>query len=230
MRRRAGRLDVIAPKRNGDLMSADEVGAPSGVGVVYDESMLRHRGPEGHPERPERLLAMLRSRLLDRCRRLVPTPADDAALLRVHTAGHVEAVGAASRAAEAEPSSRAATMPHGDGAIYYHAHTDRSARMAAGCVLRATDAVIRREVRSAFALVRPPGHHAEANEAIGFCFYNSAAVAAAHALAAGVPRVAIVDWDVHHGNGTQHIFEVSDRWPCACCCYGPVASALLFHM
>ncbi len=77
-----------------------------------------------------------------------------------------------------------------------------------GCVLAATEATLRGETPSSFALARPPGHHAEADEAIGFCFYNSAAVAAATARRVhGVQRVAIVDWDVHHGNGTQHIFE-----------------------
>ena len=84
---------------------------------------------------------------------------------------------------------------------------ERAARTAAGCVLQATEHTLRGECRTAFALVRPPGHHAEADEAIGFCFYNSAAVAAADALARGqVRRAIIVDWDVHHGNGTQQMF------------------------
>jgi len=81
-----------------------------------------------------------------------------------------------------------------------------AALLAAGAAVHAVDDLWRGRAHNAFALVRPPGHHAEANHAMGFCLLNNAAVAAAHALALGATRVAIVDFDVHHGNGTQHIF------------------------
>jgi acetoin utilization deacetylase AcuC-like enzyme len=81
------------------------------------------------------------------------------------------------------------------------------ARLAAGAAVEAVDRVLGADDRCALALVRPPGHHAERNRAMGFCFFNNVAVAAAHARASGIPRVAIVDYDVHHGNGTQHTFE-----------------------
>src|SRR5207244_12447150 len=80
-------------------------------------------------------------------------------------------------------------------------------RLAAGAAVDAVERVMGGTHRRAFALVRPPGHHAERARAMGFCFYNNVAVAAAHARTLGARRVAIVDYDVHHGNGTQHTFE-----------------------
>ncbi len=89
-----------------------------------------------------------------------------------------------------------------------NAHSLTAARHAAGAVVLATDLVMRKECRTAFCAVRPPGHHAERNRAMGFCLFNNVAVGAAHALAAhGIRRAAIVDFDVHHGNGTEDIFS-----------------------
>jgi acetoin utilization deacetylase AcuC-like enzyme len=86
--------------------------------------------------------------------------------------------------------------------------SDHVAKLAAGGACLAVDKVVRGEVDAAFCAVRPPGHHAERAEAMGFCLFNSVAVAAEHARRAhGLERVAILDWDVHHGNGTQHLFE-----------------------
>jgi len=91
-------------------------------------------------------------------------------------------------------------------------HTLDAARHAAGAVVLATDLVIRGEMDNAFCSVRPPGHHAERSKAMGFCFYNNIAVGAAHALAQyGLERVAILDFDVHHGNGSEDIFRNDDR-------------------
>jgi acetoin utilization deacetylase AcuC-like enzyme len=208
------------------------------VGFVYTPSMLEHQGRSKHPEKPARLTTILerveKKRLLERCRPLLlpgksgesqERLATDTELLAVHSAAHLKRVADATRAVVEAPNDTALREPHGDGAIYYHEATEHSARVAAGSVLVATEAALGNQVRSAFALVRPPGHHAERDEAMGFCFYNSAAVAAAAALRGfadsgtasssssaaptrrTVSRVAIVDWDVHHGNGTQHIFE-----------------------
>ena len=152
--------------------------------------------------------------LLERMEMLRERAATDDELAEVHARAHIESVISASRAVRDQPDSLALQEPQGNGAIYYHEETAQAARLAAGSVLEACDAVLRGDVRSAFALVRPPGHHAEANEALGFCFFNNAAVAAANARSRreqkacrSVSRVAILDWDVHHGNGTQHIFE-----------------------
>ena len=187
------------------------------VGFAYQPEMLLHRGPRNHhPEKPERLTAVLdvlqAGGLLDQCVRLPARSATDDELLRVHTSEHLKHVAAATLAVAESPGDRSLQEPHGVDAIYYHASTERAARTAAGCVLQATEHVLCGECRTAFALVRPPGHHAEADEAIGFCFYNSVAVAAADALSRQrVRRVAVVDWDVHHGNGTQHIFDAEPR-------------------
>ena len=94
-----------------------------------------------------------------------------------------------------------------DPDTYTSPETSEVARLAAGAAVDAVERVLGGHQRSAFALVRPPGHHAEHARAMGFCFYNNIAVAAAHARAHGLRKVAIVDYDVHHGNGTQHAFE-----------------------
>ncbi len=155
----------------------------------------------GHPECPDRLKAVLRRfedeafALLDR--RDAPEAAIEQ-ILRVHPQAHVEAVLAA--------------IP-GDGHARLDADTvvspgsREAALRAAGGVCAAVDAVMTGEVRNAFCAVRPPGHHAETAKAMGFCLFNNIAVGAAHARAVhGVRRVAVVDFDVHHGNGTQDIF------------------------
>ena len=188
--------------------------AATRVAVAHHPDQLLHRGPDArHPEVPDRVsvsLDRLRDAgLLERCDCLCRArSATDDELLAVHAAAHLERVAAASAAVAARPDERGLREPQGDGAIYYHEHTERAARCAAGSTLEATDAVLLGRARTALALVRPPGHHAERDEAMGFCFYNNAAVAAAAARREHrVERVAIVDWDVHHGNGTQHIFE-----------------------
>ena len=188
------------------------------VGFAYQSRMLLHRGRPKHPEKPERVVtameALKHHALLERMEMLRERAATDDELAEVHARAHIESVISASRAVRDQPDSLALQEPQGNGAIYYHEETAQAARLAAGSVLEACDAVLRGDVRSAFALVRPPGHHAEADEALGFCFFNNAAVAAANARShceqkacRSVSRVAILDWDVHHGNGTQHIFE-----------------------
>jgi acetoin utilization deacetylase AcuC-like enzyme len=121
-------------------------------------------------------------------------------LLRVHTAAHVDAVAAtAGRTVRFDPDTQAGPRSYA------------AALKAAGAVADATARVLEGSLDRAFCLSRPPGHHAEADRAMGFCLFNNVAVAAAEALARGVARVAIVDIDVHHGNGTQDIFESDPR-------------------
>src|SRR5262249_34272277 len=95
-----------------------------------------------------------------------------------------------------------------DADTYTSPESHEIALLAAGAAVEGVERVMAGSHRAAMALVRPPGHHAERNRAMGFCLYNNVAVAAAHARAAGAARVAIVDYDVHHGNGTQHIFDM----------------------
>ncbi len=171
--------------------------------LSYDARMLEHRPGPGHPERPERLASIVRL-LEDRpvigSRWQAALPAERAALARVHPEAHIDRVEAA--------RGRRAFF---DGDTAASERSVEAAWLAAGAAVQATEAVCRGEARNAFALVRPPGHHAEALRAMGFCLFNNVAVAAAHARAAlGIERVLVVDWDVHHGNGTQHSFEERD--------------------
>ncbi|HET8765130.1 MAG TPA: histone deacetylase family protein [Rhodanobacter sp.] len=157
-------------------------------------------GPD-HPESPARLAAVLRA--LDRDRfamidRVEAPRATREQLLRVHTAAHVERM-----LAPIEPGH----THYLDEDTALSPGTAEAALRAAGANVAAVDAVLGGHVRHAFCAVRPPGHHATRDAAMGFCLFNNVAVGAAHALAAfRLKRVAIVDFDVHHGNGTQDIF------------------------
>jgi acetoin utilization deacetylase AcuC-like enzyme len=156
----------------------------------------------GHPESPERLkavLAALEDEAFQNLDRRTAPRASVEQLTRVHPLSHVERVLAAvPMQGHAELDSDTILSP-GSGEAALH---------AAGAVCAAVDAVCSGEIRNAFCAVRPPGHHAEADRAMGFCLFNNVAVGAAHARAAhGLERIAVVDFDVHHGNGTQDIFE-----------------------
>ena len=169
-----------------------------GTGLVLDDRMLAHDPGAGHPERPDRLRV-----LLDRWRdargftRIAARPASEDEIARVHDPRHVERVAAT--------AGRPRVVFDADTAA--SAGSYEAARLAAGGLVDLCAAVRAGEVRNGFAFVRPPGHHAEHARAMGFCFFNNVAVAAAALRAAGVERVCIVDWDLHHGNGTQHLFE-----------------------
>ena len=167
--------------------------------VVSSPRFVDHVTPPGHPERPERAETMevVAARFAASGGVVVePRLATDADLERVHTREHIASLAAA---------RGRATMIDAD--TFTSPDSDDIARLAAGAVLTAVDHVCDGEARSrALALVRPPGHHAEASAAMGFCLYNSVAVGAAYARSRGCARVAIVDYDVHHGNGTQWIF------------------------
>ncbi len=170
------------------------------VALFTDTRMRAHDPGSHHPESPRRLAAIierLQSLNDDRIEWRDVTPATREQLLRVHTADHVDAMDAC-RGRSLALDADTIVSPHSIDAAY----------LAAGAAVGAVECVMRGETTAAWALVRPPGHHAEADRAMGFCVFNNVAVAAAHAIAElGCRRVLIVDWDVHHGNGTQHIFE-----------------------
>jgi len=170
------------------------------IGTLWDAVFLRHETPAGHPEQPQRLLWAKEA--LDACSTVelvpvAPREATDEELLRVHSDVHLRRL--------SETAGRPFT--HLDPDTPACAESNRVARLAAGGCVDLVSAALESKVDSGFAFPRPPGHHAERGRAMGFCLINNIAVAAAHATeAAGLDRVAIVDFDVHHGNGTQQAF------------------------
>ena len=172
------------------------------VGFLYDPAVLAHQPPAGHPEQPARVaevMALLeRTGLVDRLTRLPVTPATRAQIERVHTPGYIDRV-------ERIVGAGGGYLDAGDTVASAGSWT--AAIAAAGASIGAVDAVMTGGVDAAFALVRPPGHHAPPDRAMGFCILNNAALAAAHAVTAyGLSRVLLVDFDVHHGNGIQDCF------------------------
>ena len=163
--------------------------------LITHESALAHETPSGHPEqvaRIERILAALEGKELTR----IEAPmAEDAHLLSVHPQAHLDAVRGAA------PATGIVQI---DGDTFMSPGTLEAAYRAAGGAVRAVDMVMSGEAHNAFVAMRPPGHHAEQEKPMGFCFFGNVALAAKHALDHhGANSVAIVDFDVHHGNGTQ---------------------------
>ena len=171
--------------------------------VITSDRFGEHTPPPGHPERPARQDVM--DAVAARWRELgglvaEPAPAPRGAIRRVHSDRFIETLeSAAGRAVMLDPDT------------FTSAESWDVTQLAAGAAIWAVDAVLDGQSTRAAALVRPPGHHSNRDQARGFCLVNNAAVAAARALDRGLARVAIVDVDVHHGNGTQEIFEADPR-------------------
>jgi len=177
------------------------------IAFITHPACLLHEMGEGHPERPERLSAIEDKLIASRLDHLVVRAEAPAAtreqLLRVHDAGYLEAI---------ERASPRSGLFQIDPDTAMNPHTLEAALRAAGAAVLGTDLVIGGKAEAAFCAVRPPGHHAERARAMGFCFFNNVAVGAAHALEHhGLARVAIADFDVHHGNGTEDIFRDDAR-------------------
>jgi len=171
--------------------------------LIHTDRFGDHRPPPGHPERVERAEVMRgvanawkqRGRIVQ-----APRIATRQELARVHSDAHLAAIdNTAGRAVSLDPDT------------YTSPESRDVALLAAGAAIGAVDAIVQERATRVMALVRPPGHHAERDRAMGFCLYNNIAAAAAHALALGIERVVIVDYDVHHGNGTQWIFYEDPR-------------------
>ncbi len=176
------------------------------TGLIYSDRFLDHDTRSGHPERADRLRAIMtklrETGLLDRLVRIDPTPIDRRWLLRCHAEAYID---------RAEQVCRDGQRILDCGDVKICEASYDVALLAAGGVLKAAEAIMAGQVDNAFCAVRPPGHHAERDEAMGFCLFANVAIAADYLTQKhGLERVAVVDFDVHHGNGTQHIHERRD--------------------
>lgn len=169
------------------------------TGIVKGERFLEHRPPGYHPENPQRLRVIYDYLENHREENFVDIPLREATedeVLLVHSKTYLDDV-----------KNTEGNSGHFDADTYYSRNSYKTAMLAAGSVLNAVDAIIHKDVQTAFAFIRPPGHHAERDRAMGFCIFNNVAIAAKYAQKAhGIKRVLIVDWDLHHGNGTQWAF------------------------
>jgi acetoin utilization deacetylase AcuC-like enzyme len=170
------------------------------LGFVLDDVFLGHRAPSGHPERPARAEAvrdaLIAANIAGRGRHIAARAVTDEELVRVHAPAYLDDL------AKAVPGKTGWL----DADTYFSPGTWDAARLAAGATAQLATDVMDGALAQGISVVRPPGHHATRDRAMGFCLLNNVAVAAAAARARGAARVAIVDWDVHHGNGTQDIF------------------------
>lgn len=186
--------------------------------LIYDPIFLEHITPVDHPEQPLRLeQAMAVLHELNWMKReglvqLAPRAASKEELALVHEPEYIRRVQqAADRAGRLERESGRKTRLFATD-TYVSAQTYEAAIRAAGAPLTAIDAILQGEIENAYCLVRPPGHHALADNAMGFCLFNNAAIAARYAIEKhGLERVMIIDYDVHHGNGTQDVFYADPR-------------------
>ncbi len=176
--------------------------------ALYRHALCRlHDAGRGHPENPGRIEAIEdwldSGGLLDRLQQREPPAASREQLARIHDPAYIDRIFSL---------SPASGLAHLDGDTAMNPHTLQSSLLAAGANIDATDRVLAGNADNAFCCVRPPGHHAEFARAMGFCLFGSVAVGAAHALEHhGLDKVAILDFDVHHGNGTENLFRHDPR-------------------
>ncbi|XP_062169816.1 histone deacetylase 5 [Alnus glutinosa] len=193
-------------------------GSQRRVGILYDDRMCKHHTPDGdyHPENPNRIRAIWKklqsARIPQRCVVLDAKEVEDRYVLSVHSKKHVDLI---RNISSKQFDSRRNRIASKFNSIYLNEGSSEAAFLSAGSVIEVAERVAKGELSSAFAIVRPPGHHAEHNEAMGFCLFNNVAIAANFLLnerpELGIKKILIVDWDVHHGNGTQKMFWKDSR-------------------
>lgn len=195
------------------------------TGIVYDELMTKHKCDYMHPECPERILkiheALTKEGLIKRCTIVTSREATSKELLTVHTQEHVEAM---EKTASMTPE-KLKIIGNRFSSIYLNEFSYQCALLSAGSVIELTHQVVKGLIPNGIAIVRPPGHHAIPNKPMGFCLFNNVSIAAYLANNEwGTQKVVILDWDVHHGNGTQQMFEKESnvlyisfhRYMCGC--------------
>jgi len=170
------------------------------VGFLYDDVFLKHEMPPGHPESPQRLIKIVETLknapLWNNLIHIRPRRAEQEDILKVHIKDYYENI--------------KTFKGFYDPDTYVSQHSFEAALFAAGSVIEAVERCSKGDIERAFCAVRPPGHHAETDRAMGFCILNNVAVGARYAQKIGFKKVFIIDFDVHHGNGTQHIFDDDD--------------------
>lgn len=206
--------EVVTEPTYQELPSVDDLSWPvlqHRTGLVSDQQMMQHYNmwDRHHPEMPERISRIMgrleELGLVKRCHVLPARPATDSELLRCHSLEYVRRMRATEKMKGRELHRESMSFD----SIYICSSTFSCAQLAAGATCHLVEAVLSGEVLNGISVVRPPGHHAEVDSACGFCFFNSVAIAARHAqfYSRTDLRILIIDWDVHHGNGTQHTFE-----------------------
>uniref|UniRef100_A0A3Q3WE58 Protein deacetylase HDAC6 n=1 Tax=Mola mola TaxID=94237 RepID=A0A3Q3WE58_MOLML len=182
----------------------------AGTGLVFSEVFTRHKNlwDSSHPERPDRVTSIMeelqRRDLLSHCVRVEPREATEEELLLAHTKDYVDLM----RSTRTMTESELRTLSEKYDSIYLHPELFQVGVLAVGSVLQLVDRVMTSELRNGFAVVRPPGHHAQSSTSNGYCIFNNVAIAAQYARRRhSVSRVLIVDWDVHHGQGIQYLFQ-----------------------
>lgn len=185
------------------------------TGVIYDGSMAQHLclWDESYPECPERYTSVINRcremKLLERCEELKPRKATKEEVLMVHTESHYDLLKSTTNCKD---EYHLEDLSSNYDAIYIHPTTFDVSLLACGSTIELVDNVLDGKVQNGMAIIRPPGHHAGNSEYNGYCFFNNVAVAAQHAIDnKGVNKVLIVDWDVHHGQGTQRAFYDDPR-------------------
>ena len=175
------------------------------TGIVKDKRYTEHHMGPFHVEGPQRIEAiyrMIEEEITFSCVDITPRPALEEEICLIHTPPYVQSIKETSGKERVILDPDTSTSPR----------SYEVALLAAGGVLKAIDLIMQQEIQNGFALVRPPGHHAEASRAMGFCLFNNIAIGAAYLLnEQRLGRILIVDWDLHHGNGTQHSFFDTDR-------------------
>lgn len=178
--------------------------------IVHHPDSILHLTGKGHPECPDRYTAVITAlrgqKFLKEHNFLLATKAELSSILKCHSQGYVDLVIAeCAQLKRLKIPQAVSTLSSGD--VQICADSYDAALLAAGAGILAVDAVMQRQARTALSIMRPPGHHATGTQGMGFCLFNNAAIAARHAQKTyGIKNVLIVDWDVHHGNGTQAIF------------------------
>lgn len=185
------------------------------TGIIYDESMAQHTclWDQNYPECPERFTWVLNRcrdmKLVERCKELKPRLATKEEVLTVHTEEHFELLKSTK---DCKDEAHLEDLSSNYDAIYVHPTTYDLSLLACGSTIELVDNILDGNVQNGMAIIRPPGHHAMKAEFNGYCFFNNVAVAAQHALDnKGLNRILIVDWDVHHGQGTQRAFYDDPR-------------------